>query len=61
MSARDSSLLNYIPKLFEMGVESLKVEGRMKSYHYVATVINVYRVAIDSYYNDPDNYYVKDE
>ncbi len=61
MSAKDMQLLSYIPELCELGVESFKIEGRMKSYHYLATVVKVYRVAIDAYYEDPKNYEVKQE
>ncbi len=58
MSAKDMQLLYYIPDMIKSGVDSLKVEGRMKSNHYVATVIGVYRTALDAYYKDPDNYVV---
>ncbi len=61
MSAKDMSMLNYIPELCLLGVDSFKIEGRMKSFHYLATVVNVYRTAIDSYFADPNNYYVKEE
>ncbi len=61
MSAKDMQLLSYIPELCNLGVESFKIEGRMKSYHYLATVVKVYRVAIDAYYEDPENYEVKQE
>lgn len=61
MSAKDMDSLNYLPQILELGVDSLKVEGRMKTYHYVATVTKVYRQAIDSYYQNPDNFKVKDE
>lgn len=61
MSAKDMDTLSYLPKILELGVDSLKVEGRMKTYHYVATVTKVYRQAIDSYYQDPNNFKVKDE
>ncbi len=61
MSAKDMQLLNYIPRMIESGVASLKIEGRMKSNHYVATVVGIYRTAIDSYYEDPENYQVKPE
>lgn len=61
MSAKDMDTLNYLPQILELGVDSLKVEGRMKTYHYVATVTKVYRQAIDSYYQDPENFKVKDE
>ncbi|MFD1039843.1 U32 family peptidase [Virgibacillus byunsanensis] len=61
MSAVDMSMIRHIPDLVENGVDSLKIEGRMKSIHYVSTVSNVYRQAIDAYCNDPDNYAFKQE
>lgn len=56
MSSKDLSMVEHLPDLLELGVDSLKIEGRMKSIHYVATVVNVYRKIIDTYYEDPDNY-----
>ncbi|MFK7694253.1 U32 family peptidase [Paenibacillus sp. HJGM_3] len=56
MSAKDLCMIEYVPQMIESGVESFKIEGRMKSIHYVATVVNAYRQAIDAYYADPDNY-----
>lgn len=50
-NANDLNLLPYINHLIESGVNSLKVEGRVKSENYVSTVIRSYRTAIDSYYN----------
>lgn len=61
MSAVDLSMINHIPDIINNGIDSLKIEGRMKSIHYVSTVCNVYRKAIDSYLADPDNYEVKQE
>ncbi|MDO3409038.1 U32 family peptidase [Saccharibacillus sp. CPCC 101409] len=61
MGSKDLCMLGSIPDLIEVGIDSFKVEGRMKSIHYVATVINVYRQAIDSYMADPDNYVLKPE
>ncbi len=49
MNSRDLRLLEHIPKIAECGIVSLKVEGRMKSEFYVATVANAYRHAIDEY------------
>lgn len=49
MNSRDLRLLGHIPSLAESGIVSLKVEGRMKSEFYVATVANAYRHAIDEY------------
>lgn len=61
MSAVDLSMIQHLPDLIEAGVDSLKIEGRMKSIHYVSTVSNVYRAAVDSYCEDPDNYVCKQE
>lgn len=61
MSSRDMLLIENIPELMNLGVDSFKIEGRMKSFHYVATVVKVYRQAIDSYLENPDNYTVKEE
>ncbi len=47
---KDLSMLKYLKDLIELGVSSFKVEGRMRSVYYVATVINIYRKAIDSYF-----------
>ena len=54
-------MIQNLPDLIEAGVDSLKIEGRMKSIHYVSTVSNVYRAAVDSYCEDPDNYVCKQE
>lgn len=54
-------MLKYIPDLVEAGVDSLKIEGRMKSVHYAATVTKVYREAVDTYLADPEHYEVKPE
>ncbi|MEI7025309.1 peptidase U32 family protein [Paenibacillus sp. y28] len=56
MGSKDLCMIEHVPDLIEAGVESFKVEGRMKSLHYVATVINSYRQAIDAYLADPDGY-----
>lgn len=61
MSAVDMSMIEHIPDLIENGVDSLKIEGRMKSIHYVFTVANVYKAAVDSYIADPENYVCKQE
>lgn len=60
-NSKDLCLLKYIPDLVEAGVDSLKIEGRMKSVHYAATVTKVYREAVDSYLADPEHYEVKPE
>jgi U32 family peptidase len=61
MGSKDLCMIENIPDLIDVGVDSFKVEGRMKSIHYVATVVNVYRQAIDSYMADPENYVLKPE
>lgn len=61
MSSVDLSMIEHLPDLIEAGVDSLKIEGRMKSIHYVSTVVNVYRTAVDAYCQDPDNYEMKQE
>lgn len=49
-SSKDMCLIKQIPVICDMGVESLKIEGRLKTEYYLATVIRVYRQAIDDYY-----------
>ncbi|MBS7578130.1 MULTISPECIES: U32 family peptidase [unclassified Enterococcus] len=61
MSAVDMSMIEHIPDLIENGVDSFKIEGRMKSIHYVSTVSNVYKAAVDSYIADPEHYQLKQE
>lgn len=61
MSPMDLKLVESIPKMIELGIDSLKVEGRMKSIHYVATVVQVYRKVIDAYCADPDNFVMDPE
>lgn len=56
MNSRDLFMLDGIPDLAAAGVSSLKIEGRMKSAYYVATVVSAYRTALDHYLADPDNY-----
>ena len=53
---KDLSLMRYIPDLIQMGVNSLKVEGRMRSSYYIATIIKIYRKVIDEYMEDPNGY-----
>ncbi|MGL4522511.1 MAG: peptidase U32 family protein [Bacilli bacterium] len=61
MSPKDLNLLQSIPKMIELGIDSLKIEGRMKSIHYVATVVSVYRKVIDAYCADPENFEMRAE
>ncbi|MDO4282291.1 MAG: U32 family peptidase [Clostridia bacterium] len=50
-SSKDMCLIKEIPTLIEMGIDSLKIEGRLKTDYYLATVVRVYRQAIDDYMN----------
>ena len=61
MNSKDMCLMPHIKDVIESGVDSLKIEGRMKSVHYAASVTKAYRLAIDSYFADPDNFTVKKE
>lgn len=56
LSAKDLCLINRIPEIIDMGVESLKIEGRLKTEYYLATVVNAYRCAIDDYISNPNEY-----
>lgn len=53
---KDLSLIKHIPELVNMGVDSLKVEGRMRSAYYIATIIKTYRKVINEYWNNMENY-----
>lgn len=52
MSSKDLEALDYVPNLIDANVKSLKIEGRMKSLHYIATVVGTYRKLIDDYIRD---------
>jgi putative protease len=55
-NSKDLCMIKHIPAIINTGVRGLKIEGRMKSSYYVATVTKAYREVIDAYYNDPKNY-----
>ena len=61
MNSRDMCLMPHLPEIIETGIDSLKIEGRMKSVHYAASVVKAYRMAIDSYFEDPENFSIKQE
>ena len=61
MNSKDMCLMPHIQDVIESGVDSLKIEGRMKSVHYAASVTKAYRLAIDSYFADPEKFTVKQE
>ncbi len=51
MSSRDTCTIEHIPELIEAGIDSFKIEGRMKSAYYTAVVTNTYKMALDSYFS----------
>lgn len=56
LSSKDLCLIKEIPQIIEMGVDSLKIEGRLKTEYYLVSVVNVYRNAIDDYMANPEGY-----
>ncbi|MBQ7714592.1 MAG: U32 family peptidase [Clostridia bacterium] len=56
MSSRDLCMIEHVPELVGAGITSFKLEGRVRSAYYTAVVTNTYRMAIDSYFIDPENY-----
>lgn len=56
MNSKDLCMIKHIPELIETGITSFKIEGRMKSSYYVASVVKAYREAIDDYFKNPDEY-----
>ncbi len=60
-NSKDLCLIEHLPALVESGVHSLKIEGRMKGIYYAASVIRIYREALDSYWDDPGRYRLKPE
>jgi putative protease len=55
-SSKDLCLIKEIPEIIDLGVDSIKIEGRLKTEYYLATIINAYRSAIDDYCANPDAY-----
>lgn len=55
-SSKDLCLIKELPEIIDMGIDSLKIEGRLKTEYYLASIVNVYRNAIDDYKKDPENY-----
>ncbi len=56
MNSKDLCMIDHIPELVKSGIKSFKIEGRVKSSYYVATIIRAYRMAIDEYYRTKDDY-----
>ena len=63
MATKDLNMARYIKDMIEVGVRSLKIEGRMRSHYYLATVVSCYRKIIDAYYNNnlTDEFLAKQE
>ncbi|MGL5086087.1 MAG: peptidase U32 family protein, partial [Clostridium sp.] len=61
MNSKDLCMIKHIPELMNSGIYSFKIEGRMKSEFYVASVVKAYREAVDCYMADPENYEFKEE
>lgn len=60
-NSRDLCMIRHIPEMINAGISSLKIEGRMKGINYLASAVKVYREAIDTWYESPSEYIVKDE
>ncbi len=60
-NSKDLCMIRHIPELIDAGVTSLKLEGRVKTAFYVATVVGAYRREIDRYMRDPENYSFNEE
>lgn len=60
-NSKDLCMIKHISEMISAGITSLKIEGRMKGINYVASAVKVYREAIDSYYESPAGYTVKEE
>jgi U32 family peptidase len=60
-NSKDLCLIEQLPELVQSGVASLKIEGRMKGIYYAASVIRIYRAALDSYWADPEGYTLRPE
>lgn len=56
MSSKDMCMIEHVPDLVHAGIDSLKLEGRVRSAYYTAVVTNTYKMALDSFVNSPENY-----
>ncbi|MGN1352407.1 MAG: U32 family peptidase [Clostridia bacterium] len=56
LSSKDMCLIKELPEIIDMGVDCLKIEGRLKTEYYLSTIINTYRVAIDECIQNPDKF-----
>ena len=55
-SSKDLCMINHVDELVLSGINAFKIEGRMKSAYYTASITNAYRIALDRFYESPDNY-----
>ncbi len=55
-SSKDMCMIEHIPELVDAGINSFKIEGRVKSAYYTAITTNAYRTELDKYFKDPDGY-----
>ncbi|GAB6108855.1 peptidase U32 family protein [Fusibacter bizertensis] len=55
-NSKDLCMIDQVPDLIRSGLDSLKIEGRMKTIYYVASIVRAYRKAIDEFYKDPEGY-----
>ncbi len=53
---KDLTMLKYIPEMIDIGIDSFKIEGRMRSIYYIASVVSTYRKVIDEYCNNKEKY-----
>ena len=60
-NSKDLLMINHIPELVESGISSFKIEGRVKTSYYLATVVKAYREEIDRYFENPEGYVFTDE
>jgi len=56
LSSKDMCLIKELPEIINMEIDSLKIEGRLKTEYYLATIINTYRAAIDDYIKSPEEF-----
>ncbi|WML35177.1 U32 family peptidase [Clostridium sp. OS1-26] len=56
LNSKDLCMIEHIPELIQSGIDSFKIEGRMKSAYYVASIVKSYRQAIDAYFDNPEEY-----
>lgn len=61
LNSKDLNMIRYIDKLADAGITSFKIEGRIKTSYYVASVVGAYRKAIDLYYREPEKFVLPEE